>query len=166
MNGLPVKTAIVTTGLVLAGATAFYLLAPSASQSSASGLFKPADTGIVSAGAEIYAAQCAQCHGSNLEGQENWQTRGTDGLMPAPPHDETGHTWHHPDAALFAMTKYGIGAAIGNPDYASAMPAYEGVLNDAQIIAVLSYIKSTWPDEIRMRHDQMNAAFERSQQGG
>ena len=28
-------------------------------------------------------------------------------MLPAPPHNETGHTWHHPDEMLFAITKYG-----------------------------------------------------------
>ena len=36
------------------------------------------------------------------------------------------------------------------------MPAYEGTLSDEQIIAVLSYIKSTWPKEIREYHDHLN----------
>ncbi|KHA54182.1 Cytochrome c family protein [Sulfitobacter geojensis] len=35
------------------------------------------------------------------------------------------------------------------------MPIYDGVLTDDEIIAVLSYIKSTWPQEIRERHDEM-----------
>jgi mono/diheme cytochrome c family protein len=56
---------------------------------------------------------------------------------------------------LFRLTKYGTGALIGDPDYASNMPIYEGVLSDEEIIAVLSYIKSTWPDDVRARHDEM-----------
>ncbi|WP_417461166.1 c-type cytochrome [Kordiimonas sp.] len=111
---------------------------------------------LVSRGRVIYAGQCAACHGSNLEGQPNWRQRNLNGRLPAPPHDETGHTWHHPDAILFAITKYGPVALVGGSTYESDMPAYDGVLTDEEIVAVLSYIKSQWPEYIRMRHDQMN----------
>lgn len=77
--------------------------------------------------------------------------------MPAPPHDETGHTWHHSNELLFNLNKYGIARLINNPDYQTDLPVYEEVLSDDQIIAVLAYIKSTWPEEIQQRHDQMNA---------
>lgn len=113
----------------------------------------PSDPEIVAHGAELYAANCAACHGVDLEGQTDWRVRGPDGLLPAPPHDETGHTWHHDGETLFRLTKYGVGEMIGDPDYVSAMPAYEDVLTDAEIAAVLSYIKSTWPADIRARHD-------------
>lgn len=58
-------------------------------------------------------------------------------------------------AMLFQLTKYGVSALINDPDYASNMPIYDGVLSDEEIIAVLSYIKSTWPEEIRARHTEM-----------
>jgi mono/diheme cytochrome c family protein len=108
-------------------------------------------------GQHIYETNCAACHGINLEGQPNWQSPGADGLMPAPPHDESGHTWHHPTDLLFAITKYGVAQASNLEDYESAMPAYEGVLTDTEILAVLAYIKSTWPRELRARHDELNA---------
>ncbi|WP_425041126.1 c-type cytochrome [Primorskyibacter sp. S187A] len=113
------------------------------------------DAEIVASGQAVYDTYCASCHGVNLEGQENWRSPGADGRLPAPPHDETGHTWHHNGHTLFGLTKYGVAAAIGDPDYASNMPIYDGVLSDDEIIAVLSYIKSTWPAEIRARHDAM-----------
>ncbi len=46
---------------------------------------------------------------------------------------------------------------IGDPDYASDMPVYEDVLTDDEIVAALSFIKSTWPQEIRARHDDLEA---------
>lgn len=113
------------------------------------------DPVIVALGASVYEANCASCHGANLEGQANWRSPGDDGRLPAPPHDATGHTWHHDGDTLFRLTKYGTGALIGDPDYASNMPIYEGVLSDEEITAVLSYIKSTWPDDVRARHDEM-----------
>ncbi|WP_320414783.1 cytochrome c [Palleronia sp. THAF1] len=106
-------------------------------------------------GQEVYADNCAACHGANLEGQPNWRAPGADGRLPAPPHNATGHTWHHDGDTLFRLTKYGAGALIGDPDYESNMPIYEDVLTDDEIIAVLSYIKSTWPRDIRDRHDVM-----------
>jgi mono/diheme cytochrome c family protein len=146
--------AVVATGLVAA------YVVNSAEDQPGAGLFKPDDPRLVASGRALYAQNCAACHGANLEGQvEDWRSPGEDGLMPAPPHDETGHTWHHPDEILFNITKYGIVAAANLSDYTSAMPIYEGILSDGDIIAVLSYIKSTWPDEIRKRHDEMNARY-------
>jgi mono/diheme cytochrome c family protein len=110
----------------------------------------PADAAQVALGKAVYTERCASCHGVNLEGQPDWQSRKPDGRMPAPPHDATGHTWHHPDDVLFGITKQGI-AAYAPPGYESDMPAFAGVLSDQQIWAVLAYIKSTWPPEVRER---------------
>ncbi|MCV0380523.1 hypothetical protein [Nitratireductor sp.] len=76
--------------------------------------------------------------------------------------DHCGHIngswpWHHNDTLLFAITKHGVAAAANLDDYVSAMPVYDGILSDEEIVAVLSYIKSTWPDEIREGHDELNA---------
>ena len=108
------------------------------------------------AGSNNYQEYCANCHGVKLEGQPNWREYKVDGSLPAPPHDETGHTWHHSDSYLFNMTKYGIEKIIGKK-YQNNMPAYDGILSDDEIIAVLSYIKSMWPKSIREKHDQINA---------
>ncbi len=124
-------------------------------QATASIVLYPDDTSIVALGKEIYVQNCASCHGATLEGQENWRQRNTDGYLPAPPHNEVGHTWHHPDTYLFAMTKYGIEKTLGTK-YPNKMPAYENQLTDEQIIAVLSYIKSTWPKHLQLQHDQIN----------
>ena len=55
-----------------------------------------------------YQEYCASCHGVNLEGQSNWRSRNEDGTLPAPPHDETGHTWHHETEMLFEYTKRSV----------------------------------------------------------
>ncbi len=114
----------------------------------------PDDGAKVALGARLYADNCASCHGADLKGQPAWRQRLPNGRLPAPPHDETGHTWHHPGEQLFALTKYGPAALIGD-GYQSDMPAYEGNLSDDEIWAVLSYIKSRWPAAIRARHDTM-----------
>lgn len=149
-------TLLVAGGFALAGfALAFVLAQPS----EAVGLLAPDDTEVVATGQDIYADQCADCHGASLEGQPNWRIRGEDGLLPAPPHDATGHTWHHDDETLFTLTKYGLAGLMENAP-ATGMPAYEGVLSDDEIIAVLSFIKSTWPDDLREYHDELNAQSE------
>lgn len=111
---------------------------------------------VVSQGEVLYGQHCASCHGVDLAGEPDWRSRKANGRLPAPPHDESGHTWHHPDAQLFHITKLGVGAAAGLDDYQSDMPAYDDILTDAEILAVLSYIKSTWPEQIRRRHDGLN----------
>lgn len=113
------------------------------------------DAGLVAKGWHVYAENCASCHGANLEGQPDWRTRKADGRLPAPPHDASGHTWHHPDKVLFAVTKYGSAAVTGQP-MESDMPIYNGVLSDQEIAAALAYIKSTWPPEIRARQESLN----------
>ena len=115
----------------------------------------PDDPVVVGLGKRIYAEQCASCHGAGLEGEPNWKVRGGDGLMPAPPHDATGHTWHHDDASLFGMTKLGL-AEFAGIEYETNMPAFKDTLSDEQILAALSFIKSTWPEHIRQQHDLIN----------
>lgn len=117
---------------------------------------QPDDRAVLELGRKVYAAQCASCHGARLEGQPNWQQRDAQGLMPAPPHDASGHTWHHTDELLFRITKHGVAKAANLKDYVSAMPAFEGTLSDAEIVAALSWIKSQWPAEIRRKHDALN----------
>lgn len=116
------------------------------------------ETGQVALGRTIYDRECASCHGANAEGQPNWTQALPDGSLPAPPHDASGHTWHHPDDLLFRITKLGVAKAANLKDYPSAMPAYEGTLSDEEIVAVLSWIKSQWPPDVRARHDELNRA--------
>ncbi|WP_286829231.1 MULTISPECIES: c-type cytochrome [Kordiimonas] len=123
---------------------------------------QPENKVLVASGQRLYGQYCAACHGANLEGQPNWRERKPNGRLPAPPHDETGHTWHHPDAVLFAITKYGPAAVVGDESYQSDMPAYDGILTDREILATLSYIKSRWPDHVRQRHDLMRSDGVRS----
>ena len=118
-------------------------------------ILNPDNYDIVELGKTVYFQNCASCHGVKLEGQKDWMSRLPDGLMPAPPHDETGHTWHHSDKYLFMITKYGIEDIIGQK-YPNNMPAYKNILSDKEIISVLSYIKSTWPNKVKKIHDQIN----------
>jgi mono/diheme cytochrome c family protein len=99
--------------------------------------------------------QCARCHGANLEGQPNWRLPLANGRLPAPPHDASGHTWHHPDSVLFGITKQGLGS-FAPAGYQSDMPAFASVLTVAEIAAALAYIKSRWPADIRQRQARMS----------
>ena len=104
------------------------------------------------AGAQLYSDNCASCHGVNLEGQPKWQMRNDDGSLPAPPHDETGHTWHHDNQLLFNYTKLGGQLLLeqrGIDGSASRMPGFSESLTDDQIWDILAFIQSTWPDEIK-----------------
>jgi hypothetical protein len=98
---------------------------------------RPNDPVFVKMGEKVYLEQCASCHGVNLEGQLGWQNTMVNGMRLAPPHDKSGHTWHHPDEMLFNLTKYGFKAMI-NDDYKVSMPVYDGVLSDKELIASLS----------------------------
>lgn len=108
-----------------------------------------ANQGRITLGKTVYAANCAACHGANLQGQANWRERLANGRLPAPPHDKTGHTWHHPDRLLIDMVKNGlVPGRTAPPGYESDMPAYAGILSDEEIVAVIAYIKSTWPPKV------------------
>ena len=113
----------------------------------------PGDPALVTRGKVVYDHHCASCHGANLEGQPDWRHRLSNGRLPAPPHDATGHTWHHADKNLFDMIKKGMPSII--PDYKTDMPIFKSVLSDADIWAVLSFIESTWPADIRARQQQV-----------
>jgi mono/diheme cytochrome c family protein len=98
-------------------------------------------------GQALYQKYCASCHGADLEGQPNWMERLPSGRLPAPPHDETGHTWHHSNEQLLRIVRDGL-AAIA-PGYETDMPAFGEMLSDQEIEAILDYIKKTWPDRER-----------------
>lgn len=115
------------------------------------------DAGQIALGAKVYAQHCAACHGAKLEGQGDWRKPLPNGRMPAPPHDDSGHTWHHTDVVLFEITKRGMAPPNAPVGYQSDMPAFAGTLSDAEIRAVLAYIASQWSDEVRKLRAEMTA---------
>jgi mono/diheme cytochrome c family protein len=108
----------------------------------------PNDATLVAHGREVYAATCANCHGVQLEGQPDWKRTLPSGRLPAPPHDPSGHTWHHPDEVLFHVTMAGT-------THESDMPAFKDVLSERDVWAVLAFIKSTWPEDIRQKQPKL-----------
>ncbi len=140
-------------GMAIAGVLLLAVSAVMALHSQSVPVASPADSDAVALGRRVYEAQCASCHGVNLEGQTDWKEPNPDGSFRAPPHDETGHTWHHNDAYLVESIKLG-GVRLPADQGVSAMPAYENVLSDEEISAVLAYIKSSWPSDIRLAQAQ------------
>lgn len=122
----------------------------------------PRDAAKVTLGAKVYGQHCAACHGANLEGQPDWRRRLPNGRLPAPPHNESGHTWHHRDEVLFAITKNGLVPPNAPKDYESDMPAFAGKLSDEEIWAVLAYIKSHWKStEVLSAREEMTRSMGR-----
>jgi mono/diheme cytochrome c family protein len=127
-------------------------------------------TSEIDSGARIYAAECAACHGSSLEGQPRWWQADASGQIPAPPLDGTGHAWQHSDAQLIEFIANSM-ASVAGPDYRSGMPAFAGRLGDAEMLAVVAFIKSRWPDGTRAAQTVLNPGGEEAlvkllQEGG
>lgn len=129
---------------------------------------EPAQPVDLVAAEQLYQDNCAACHGAELKGQPDWRSPGPDGILPAPPHDASGHTWHHSDAMLFDYTRLGGREAMAREglDFNSGMPGFEDVLSDAEIRAILAYIKSTWPERQRAAQAERDAAERAAEQVG
>jgi S-disulfanyl-L-cysteine oxidoreductase SoxD len=113
---------------------------------------------MVREGKQVYARNCAGCHGRRLQGQLLWQVQDQFVGRRAPAHDQTGHTWQHSDDDLFYMTKFGRFPTTP-PAVKSYMPAYEQNLSDDQILAVIAYIKATWPLGLRVSQALLNPGY-------
>jgi mono/diheme cytochrome c family protein len=113
----------------------------------------------LSRGETIYAEACAACHGAGLEGEPDWRSPGPDGRLPAPPHDETGHTWHHPDRVLLDITMRGTAAVVGG-GYESNMPGFADSYSEEELRDVLEWIKTQWPERERAHQIRVTAQDE------
>ena len=113
----------------------------------------------IASGRHVYQQHCAACHGADLEGQADWKSRRPDGTLPAPPHDDSGHTWHHPFEVLFGLTKHGLVPPYGPANYRSAMPAFGERLSDEEIWNVLAFIRSRWSDTVRAKHAELDRRY-------
>ena len=101
---------------------------------------------MIARGKIIYQNNCISCHQANLVGVENWKELDEDDHRKSPPLNGTGHTWHHDDATLHNIIKYGLVKLVKN--YQGKMLGFEDKLKDKDIDSVLAYIKSFWPDDI------------------
>ena len=137
---LPVVTVALT--LVSCAESAQPTLAPR----EVAGVQAPASTGgKIGTGQTIYMAQCSICHGEQGQGQPDWKVPLPDGSLPAPPHDSSGHTWHHSDAELLRIIREG--GTFYMPE--SKMPAFGEFLDEEETLAVLEFIRSMWGDRER-----------------
>jgi len=138
---------LVLLGVVLSGAFLRWQSLPAGDLITINGLTVPPiptlNADFVSQGEKLYARHCASCHGVKLEGALEWKTVQSDGKLPSPPHDSSGHTWHHPDDLLLTIIAEG-----GDPS-SSDMPAYGDVLTEEEMNAILTFIKNTWGHEER-----------------
>lgn len=98
----------------------------------------------VAKGEVLYARYCAECHGTDLKGSPTWKEPLADGSLPPPPHDDSGHTWHHPDRQLIEIIQNG-----GDPNYNSKMPAFGDRLSEDEVVSILEFLKSKWSVEAR-----------------
>lgn len=112
------------------------------------------DSASIERGRIGYETYCASCHGKRLEGQPDWKSPLPSGRLPAPPHDASGHTWHHSDDILTSIILRGLTPFAGE-EYESDMPAFEGVLSADQVDDILAYIKDSWPERERGYQQQM-----------
>ncbi|MCH7569910.1 MAG: cytochrome c [Deltaproteobacteria bacterium] len=115
------------------------ILTPSVEEQSGS-------TEVLARGAKVYATSCQPCHGDRY---------GKGSIGRAHPHNEKGHTWHHPDAQLKEWILHGK----PGPGY-SVMPGFTYLGKD-DLEAVLAVIKTWWTAEqqemqadISRRYDQ------------
>lgn len=112
------------------------------------GIIAPAQVGseTYTLGESVYQAQCVACHGVEGIGQfpDAPLERDSTGRYGAPPHNEMGHTWHHDDDLLIQIIREG---GMGDPVNFYPMPALASALSEAEIEAVLAYIKTLWTEE-------------------
>ena len=108
----------------------------------------------INLGKSLYVTHCASCHGDNLQGQPNWNTKkDKDGHNLSPPLNGTGHTWHHSQEQLFNIIRYGF--KIYNENYDGKMQGNEK-LNDDDIWSILAYMKSVWPESIQKKYNTIS----------
>ena len=100
------------------------------------------DSGRAEVGRGLYTELCASCHGADLAGDPDWKTPNPDGSYPPPPHDSTGHTWHHSDRLLVNIVRNGSGFEQ------SRMPTFSD-LSVEQVLSIVEYLKTTWGPEER-----------------
>ena len=138
---------LIIFGVVLGGAFLIWQTLPTGDPVTINGLTVPPvptlHVQLLSEGETLYAQRCASCHGANLEGVPEWKTVQPDGKLLPPPHDSSGHTWHHPDDLLLSIIAEG-----GEPSN-SDMPAFADILTDEEMIAILTFIKNSWGPEER-----------------
>ena len=100
-------------------------------------------------GKKLYAVHCFECHGENGIGQDQerlWGGNDANGDLIAPALNGKAHTWHHSPKYLFKYLKK------GSPVKNSSMPSFGNELNKREILSVIAYLQSLWPESIKKRY--------------
>jgi len=124
------------------------------------------DPAQVARGRQVYVQYCATCHGANAEGALNWQSPDTRGNLPAPPHDDTGHTWRHSDAQLREIIRNGLRDPFNKTPELTMPPFTRDRVSDRDLEAVLVYFKSLWSTEHWIYQVEQNHRPPMPAQGG
>jgi mono/diheme cytochrome c family protein len=113
----------------------------------------------IAQGQVYYQQSCAACHGLNGEGQfpdAPFEPDAT-GRIGAPPHNGTGHTWHHSDEVLL---RYITDGGFADPENFYTMPRFDSTYNRVQAAVIIAYIKTLWTAEQRIDQYQLTAEEE------
>ena len=111
--------------------------------------YKPAHSEI---GQGLFDSHCASCHGLGAVGNPNWRQPDANGLIRPPPLNGTAHAWHHPLRVLYEQIMRGSAPGVGN------MPAFKDVLTRGEVLAIIAYFQSLWPDQIYQAWQRMDEA--------
>ena len=114
------------------------------------------DLGQVSRGRAVFGQHCANCHGPDAQGAPDWQQPDVRGDLPAPPHDDTGHTWRHSDAQLSEIIRGGLRDQFNKTPELTMPPFQADQLSDQQISDVIAYFRSLWSPEHRQFQEEQN----------
>ncbi|MBC8319074.1 MAG: cytochrome c [Desulfobulbaceae bacterium] len=105
----------------------------------------------ITKGEKVYQEYCNDCHGIKGIGEDPKNPNGgfnSENEFVAPALNGTAHTWHHHPVFLFEQIKN------RKVNKSSPMPPFSDILNDEEIHAVIAYIKSLWPENIRKSYDE------------
>ncbi len=117
------------------------------------GVERNSDPALLAQGEQIYRQHCADCHAADASGDPNWRKRDAEGLFPPPPLNGSGHAWHHSTEVLANLI------LNGSPGGKGRMPAWEGKLSEQEVVAVIAWFQSLWPQQV------YDAWFEMQQRG-
>ncbi|MBZ0299878.1 MAG: cytochrome c, partial [Anaerolineae bacterium] len=86
-------------------------------------------------GRQVFERICAQCHGANGEGDAN--------ALRAPSLNASGEAWRHSQRRIRRIIENG----------GRVMPPLRDQLSEAEIEAVIAYLRTLWTSEQLARHE-------------
>ena len=103
----------------------------------------------INLGRTTFEANCMICHGAAGQGLvKDWKKPLPNGKYPPPPLNGTAHTWHHSPKILLKTINDG-GIMLGG-----AMLGFKDKLNNKEKQALIDYIYSLWPKNIKDKYDK------------